>query len=114
MNNKGANWELLSGVLADQSKKWWGVAVVCQVLVVAISLLVALTSISPQFAVLLASGLTIGYTLLQWRSDRLKRAADSVKRKFELYDGLGWSISSKELSDLLAGVSQETRSKVRQ
>jgi hypothetical protein len=114
MTTEIANWEFLLSTLVDQSKRWWGIAVACQVLVIAISFLVVLTSIPAQLATLVAGGLTITYTLCQWRSDRLKRVSDSVKRKFEMHNGLGWPITSKELSDLLAAVSKDVREKAKQ
>ena len=113
MTTEIANWEFLLGILVDQSKRWWGFAVACQVLVIAINLWIVVTSSSVQLATLAAGGLAIAYTLCQWRSDRLKRVSDSMKRKFEMHDGLGWPITSRELSDLLTAVSKDVRDKIK-
>jgi len=107
------NWEQLSGSLADQSKRWWGYVIACQVLVVVISALVTVFGIWARPGALFAAALTVGCTLAQWRSDRLRRSSDAVKRKFEMLDGLGWPISGKEASDLLVAVPKSFREKAR-
>jgi flagellar biosynthesis protein FliQ len=45
----------------------------------------------------------------QWRSDILKGRAEQLKRKIELFDGLGWTISPADLSDALAKISSRRR-----
>lgn len=107
------NWEQLSGLLADLSKRWWGYVVVCQILVVAIGILVMVFGAWAQPGALFAAALTVGSTFAQWRCDRLRRLSDNIRRKFEMLDGLGWPISGKEASDLLVTVPKTFREKAR-
>jgi len=101
------NWEQISGSLANLSKRWWGASILSQVLIVIsnISMVLVINLVQPLF--FLVAALSICYMLTQWQSDRLRRISDSVKRKFELLDGLGWKISAKETSDLLAIIPEK-------
>src|SRR5215217_8126040 len=101
MQTHSVNWEKVSGSLANYSKRWWGMGIIFQLLVVAINIIIVLVGSSFQALSFLAAVLSIGYVLTQWHSDRLRRISDSVKRKFELYDGLGWKLTPKETSDLI-------------
>lgn len=107
------NWEQLLGSVADLSKRWWGYVVACQILVIVIGVMVTIFGILTQSGALLAAALTIGCTLAQWHSDRLRRLSDTIKRKIEMLDGLGWPISGKEASDLLVAVPKALREKAR-
>lgn len=113
MTDESINLEFISGTLADQSKRWWGAALICQGLIVAINFFITFANVWVQPAALVAGLLAIIYTLIQWRSDSFKRTSDSVKRKSELSDGLGWPITGKEISDLLATTPKSIREKIR-
>lgn len=104
MQTNSVNWEKVSGSLANYSKRWWGIGIGLQLVVVGINIVIVLAGSFSQSLSLLAALLSIGYVFTQWHSDHLKRVSDSVKRKFELYDGLGWKLTPKEISDLIVSV----------
>lgn len=107
MQANRVNWEKVSGSLAHHSKRWWGIGIGLQLIVVAINIIIVLAENLSQPLSLLAALLSIGYVFTQWHADRLKRISDSVKRKFELYDGLGWKLTPKETSDLIVSVPEK-------
>jgi hypothetical protein len=108
MQTNSVNWEKVSGSLANHSKRWWGIGIGLQFIVVGINIVIVLVVGSfSQSLSLLAALLSIGYVFTQWYSDRLKRVSDSVKRKFEMYDGLGWKLTPKEVSDLIVAVPEK-------
>jgi hypothetical protein len=107
MNSKYINWEHISGSLSNLSKRWWTASISLQILIVLSNITMVLASNLVQPLFFLVAGLSICYVLTQWQSDRLKRVSDSVKRKFELLDGLGWKISAKETSDLIAIIPEK-------
>jgi hypothetical protein len=107
MLSKHINWEKVSSSLANLSKRWWGAGIGLQVLVVLINIAMVLDSNFVQVLFFLVALLSIFYVLTQWQSDRLRRISDSVKRKYELLDGLGWRITPKEISDLIASVPEK-------
>lgn len=109
MNDKLPNLEILSGALADRSKLFLGFAIICQLAILSSSILVLVLTPYTEWIGLVAAILAIVYVLLQWRSDTLRRMADSVKRKNEVFDGMGWPPSGKEFSDLKVTIPDNIR-----
>lgn len=109
MTDTEFDWQRLSGFLADQSKRWWAYAITCQVLVVVISVSTIVLGKWANVSALVAGALAVCYTVIQWRSDRLRRLSDTIRRKFEMLDGLGWPITPMEASDILVAVPRSFR-----
>lgn len=95
------------------AKRWWGGATVCRLAVVIVGIISALVSAYAAWFGLGVALLTVAYVLLQWHSDHLRNTAESVLRKLEMYDGLGWPITPKEISDLLLTVPRSVKAQAR-
>lgn len=95
----------------DAAKRWWAVAIICQLTVVAIGIISMFTNILVTWLGLLAAMLTIAYVFSQWQSDQLRNTADAILRKLELHDGLAWPITSREIADLLLTVPKSVKAK---
>jgi len=106
------NLDQLATSLANLGKRWWFFAVMGQFAVIILGMVGAVWGQAAWPLVLIAGGLSILVGFVQWRADRLKRAADTVRRKFEMHNGLGWPVSTKDLSDVLATVPRDIRDKV--
>src|SRR5260370_39582319 len=85
----------------DDAQNLWFAAIACRLLVIGASAFATFTNTFATEAAGLSGVLTIAFVALQWRSDKLRSSADALQRKFEMYDGLGWATTSRELSDLL-------------
>jgi Flp pilus assembly protein TadB len=99
----------LSGIKSHQANHWWLVAVVLQILAIGVNIFATTTNSLAKESALISAILTVCYVASKWRSDRFKQLADKLKRAFEMFDGLGWPVSAKELSDLLVTVSRYER-----
>lgn len=93
----------------DASKRWWTIGATCRLSVVGIGIISTLTSLFAEWLGLLAAFLTVAYVLFQWYSDYLRDTAETILRKIELYDGLGWPITSREIVDLLLTVPKSVK-----
>lgn len=109
MNN--VNLRQLMRAQFDAAKRWWAVAVICQLTVVTIGIISMFTNMVATWLGLLGAMLTIAYVLSQWQSDQLRNTADTILRKLEMYDGLGWPITSREIADLLLTVPKLVKAK---
>jgi hypothetical protein len=96
------NLQALMNAQFDAAKFYQNMAALCSVLTLAIDLYVTFTNQYQKELAFLAAGLVITSGALLWRSNRLRDTAEGMLRKFELNKGLGWAISARELSDILA------------
>lgn len=96
------NIRLLDQTLFDDAKRISSFSLTIRVISFAIGVGVLLFSISFQQLPFVIAIISIFAELLQWRSDHVKKIAESLLRKLEYQDGLGWKISKIEISDLLA------------
>lgn len=99
------------GAQFDAAKRWWTIGATCRVSVVGIGIISTLTSLLAEWLGLLAALLTVAYVLFQWYSDHLRDTAETILRKIELYDGLGWPITSREIVDLLLTVPKSVKAR---
>lgn len=112
MNESTVDLSRLMAAQFDAAKRWLGAASLAQVLVVVLNVgAVFMPSLGGELAVT-AAILAILHTAAQWRADRLKDLAESILRKLELFDGLGWPIARKEINDLLLTVPAAVRTRV--
>jgi len=79
------NLDQLATSLANLGKRWWFFAVMGQFAVIILGMVGAVWGQAAWPLVLIAGGLSILVGFVQWRADRLKRAADTVRRKFEMH-----------------------------
>jgi len=96
------NIRLLDQTLFDDAKRISSFSLILRGLSFAIGVGVLLFSISFEKLPFVVAIISILAELLQWRSDHVKKIAESLLRKLEYQDGMGWHISKIEISDLLA------------
>ncbi len=108
------NPRAISVVLLDQAKRFWGwslaVGIIGPLFGLASSFAPSSISLAPVVAPSILVVLAMVAEALQWRSDAVKDVAEALLRKLDLQDSFGWSISRREVSDLLAqneGLSRE-------
>lgn len=85
----------------DSAKRFWLLEHICRLTAVTVSILAIFTTWPDWMFGLVAALCTIFYVIFQWFSDYYQSRADSILRKIEMWNGLGWAITTKEISDLL-------------
>ena len=99
------NLDELKKVQFDIAKSWLNGALISSFLVLGINVLVIfMKNISPLLAVL-AAVFTILNAVFIWRSEAIKDKAEATLRKLDMYNGLGWGITAREISNLKAMAS---------
>lgn len=98
----GTNVENLKTVQFEVAKRWLLLSTICSTGVFVAGIAVLFVD---QWSVLLAlvTGLLGALSAyFGWQSDAMREKAELTLRKFEMYDGLGWGISRREINNLLA------------
>ena len=109
-DSKGlVNVRLLMSRQFDEAKQWWFWANTSRFLVVIITIVSLLWKEGLEWIWAIAALLTAGYTIFQWRADYLQGRTEAIKRKLEFQDGLGWTISEREKSDLILEASNAAK-----
>lgn len=107
------NVQLLMKIQGDRAKKWWSGSIALQVGIILLSGYLTMTqSQTTMIALLLVPILSVFAPMMRWRADYLKGGYQSLLRKFEFLDGLGWEITPRERSDWLLMLTEEQRQKV--
>lgn len=114
MNVRHIDLRQLMRVQFDAAKFWWGLASTCRMLVVVGGALGTLANTYTETLAFVAVALAVIATISQWYSDNLKGVANSLLRKIERHDGLGWRITGKELSDLMATIPESRKNSAAQ
>ncbi len=96
------NIRLLNQTLFDYAKQMAGLANVVRFVAYLIGVTFVLFSITFSQMPFLIAFLAIATELLQWHSDSVKGVAESLLRKLDFCEGLGWSISKAEVLDVMA------------
>ncbi len=94
------------------AKRLWGAALLCKLAIILIGALIVWFSVFAKAAPFVAFLIAIFAEWLAWRSDKTKGVAESLLRKLDFRDSLGWEISKAEVSDILARTSAKIRSSV--
>jgi hypothetical protein len=94
------------------AKRWWMAVLLCKFSIVLIGALVVWLSVLSKLTPFVVFLLTVTSEWLLWRSDGAKATAESLLRKLDFRDGLGWEISRDELSDVLARTPAKMRGKI--
>ena len=102
---------LLMQAQFDEAKRWWLWANVSRLLVGIITIISLLRKEWLDWIWILPAGLTVTYSLSQWRADTLQGKADAITRKLEFQDGFGWKISEQDKADLILEVSDKVKKK---
>lgn len=100
---------VIAKVLFDRSKFWWGSSLLLRVIAAGLGIAFVLLNFSSVTAPWILSGLALFGECSVWRSDLLKCRAEQLKRNLEFYDGLGWPLSTSDISDTLARMSAGQR-----
>lgn len=98
----------------DEAKLWWSFAMLSKISTALLGVVFVLASTKTTAAPWVLAAVAILSEAAQWRSDILKGRAEQLKRKIEFYDGLGWPLSSADISDCLARVSTKRRMSIEQ
>lgn len=107
------NVQLLMKIQGDRSKKWWNVSIALQVGIIFLSAYSTMTqNLTTLTALFLIPILSVLAPLMRWRADYLKGDYQSLLRKFEFFDGLGWAITPRERSEWLLTLTEKQRLKV--
>ncbi len=94
------------------AKRLWGAALICKLAIILTGALVVWFSVFAKAAPFVAFVLAIFAEWISWRSDKSKGVAESLLRKLDFRDSLGWEISKAEVSDILARTSVKLRSSI--
>jgi len=107
------NVQLLMKIQGDKAKLWWNVSVALQVAIILLSAYTTLTNnFTTETALFVIPIMSICSPLMRWRADLLKGEYQSLLRKFEFYDGLGWAILPREKSEWLLTLSEKQKQQV--
>ena len=110
--NSGIDLKQFMQIYFDTTKKWWGISTFSKAIAVAISSFTILFPNQTDIFAIISVLCLISHGLLQWKTDHLKGRAESLLRKFEMYDGLGWPVSQRELADLQMESSKSIKKKL--
>ena len=102
----------LCNVYFKLAKQLWGVSLLCKLAIILTGALVVWFSVFAKAAPFVAFLLAIFAEWVSWRSDKTKGVAESLLRKLDFRDSLGWEISKAEVSDILARTSAKIRSSI--
>ncbi|MBP7964367.1 MAG: hypothetical protein KBG20_13490 [Caldilineaceae bacterium] len=95
------NLDELKSVLFRDAKQWWFYSNVCGAGVLVLGIIVLVTNQGNVFFAL-GTGVFVGATAyLRWISDNKKGVAETVTRRFEMNDGLGWAVDERELREIV-------------
>src|SRR5258708_29163304 len=104
------NVQLLMKIQGDRTKFWWNASIILQVGVIVLTAYTTLTqNFTTETALFFIPVLSILAPLTRWRADYLMEKYQSLLRKFEFFDGLGWVITPREKSEWLVTLSAKQR-----
>ena len=112
VNNSKHDPRKLCNAYFRLAKRWWMAVLLCKFSVVLIGTLVIWLSVLSKLTPFVVFLLTVMSEWLLWRSDGAKATAESLLRKLDFRDGLGWEISKDEMSDVLARTPAKMRVKI--
>src|SRR5687767_2739303 len=113
MSKPSFNLESMMDAQFNAAKFYILFAVICSLVVLSASIFITVFGAYENILALISALLTVLSVIFIWRSDRLRNVAETILRKFELYRGLGWDISSKEIVDILATAPRSVRKAAR-
>ncbi len=88
----------------EEAKKWWSYANYSNAGIVILGLIASIFTCTAFISALLSTGLIIFYFFAQWASDNAKNTGEWALRQFEMWNGIGWAVDKKTLSDVLLNV----------
>lgn len=111
ISEQNLNLNALKKAEFERAKFWWKLSNCANLLVIILSLIANIFSTTAPVSATSATLLIIFSFVAQWISDNAKSTADWALRQFEMWDGLGWKVNKKDLSEVLIHVSKSTRAK---
>lgn len=111
--NKNINLEKLMQAQFDSAKFWLMLATVCGVGIVLIDIFVIFSNQLSKVLAMVVAILIILNAVFVWWSDKLREHAETILRKFETYNSLGWGINAREIANILAESSNTVKQAAR-
>lgn len=94
----------------SRAKRFWTYVNVCRLIILVINIASIFSGVATTNLFAAISAVTgILAVVFQFHSDRHKGLAESLLRQYEAYDGLGWPVSRKTVSDVLAELPRKLR-----
>src|SRR2546429_3380948 len=81
-----------------KAKQWYLGYLLCQISVLLFAIATIFTNVNPNASAVIALLSVLATELVRWRSDTWKSEGETAKRKWELEDGLGTGVDSKDLA----------------
>jgi len=106
-NGTSVNLTLLATEIYEAAKRWLAFSTIIRLAMFVIGYLAVASqnlSVAAPFVLLLLSACA---EWCMWQSNEQYSLAETLRRKTDMKDGLGWSISSAELSDVLVRVPRQ-------
>lgn len=103
------NLEKLMQAQFDLAKLWLTLGISCGIGILLIDIIVILFSHLSTVMAFVAVILVVCDSIFVWRSDRLRENAETTLRKFEYLKSLGWEISSREITNLIAAAPKSVK-----
>lgn len=89
-----------------KAKRWYLAYVIWQVAVLVFAVSSLFAEINPNLSAMIAFVGVLAAECIRWRSDYWKSEGERSKRKWEITDGFGTALDSKDIADWLAGKSR--------
>jgi hypothetical protein len=103
MNDDLQKLRKIIGKTFRKAKRWYLAYLACQLSVLIFAAISILAELSPNLSAVIAFLAVLATEWIRWRSDYWKAQGESAKRKWEMADGLGVPLDSKDIADWLAG-----------
>ena len=85
-----------------RAKRWYLAYLVSQFVILLVGIISIFVTVSPSLSAMIAFLCVLAIEAVRWRSDCWKSEGESAKRKWEIVDGFGTPLNSKEIADWLA------------
>lgn len=109
MNQPNINLQAMMNKQFDIAKLNLNLSTLCGLIILGLDVIVTFAGIFEEWLALIAALLIILSSIFSWRSARLRDSAELILRRFDMYNGLGWSIDRAEMSDLRAAASESVK-----
>lgn len=93
--------ETVRANLEKNAKGWWGASLALKSVAFALGMGAIVLSLSGKQTPFLMAAITLLAEIAGYRSDSVKGASQSLRRKLDMRDSFGWEISKAEYADML-------------
>jgi hypothetical protein len=102
MNNSLQQLKRIVAKTFRKAKRWYATYLACQIAVLVFAVVSIFAQLNPNLSALFAFLGVLATECFRWRSDWWKSEGESAKRKWEIVDGLGIAVDSRDVADWLA------------